>query len=57
VCVGISSSIYSTVSSTPEILADKKTSAWNPRYLRSATIRPKDHKKARHVETLTYSYL
>jgi hypothetical protein len=38
-----------SVSCTPEILADKKTSAKNPRYLRSATIRPKDYRNSRQV--------
>jgi hypothetical protein len=36
-------------SCTPEILADKKTSAKNPRYLRSATTRPKDYRNSRQV--------
>jgi hypothetical protein len=36
-------------SCTPKILADKKTSAKNPRYLRSATTRPKDYRNSRQV--------
>ena len=41
----------------PERLADKETSAQNPRYLSSATLRPEDYRKTRHAGTLSCSYL
>jgi hypothetical protein len=40
-------------SCTPEILADKKTSAKNPRYLRSATTRPKDYRNSMQVRDVS----
>lgn len=40
-----------------KLLADRKTSAWNPKYLRFTTRPPKDYKKAGPVENHTCSYL
>lgn len=40
-----------------KLLADRKTSAWNPKYLRFTTRPLKDYKKAGPVENHTCSYL